>query len=81
LTTTDGDRRMSTIAKISYLYWLHYAYSLDQDWLRTTGGSFYMPISADQFLISARILFFVRTSEIVQTEFRLFDLIESIACS
>jgi hypothetical protein len=28
---------MSTTAKISYLYWLHYAYSLDQDWLRTTG--------------------------------------------
>lgn len=28
---------MSTTAKISYLYWLHYAYSLDQDWLRTNG--------------------------------------------
>jgi hypothetical protein len=37
LTTTDGDLRMSTTAKISYLYWLHYAYSLDQDWLRTSG--------------------------------------------
>ena len=28
---------LSTTAKISYLYWLHYAYSLDQDWLRTNG--------------------------------------------
>jgi hypothetical protein len=28
---------MSTTAKISYLYWLRYAYSLDQDWLRTNG--------------------------------------------
>jgi hypothetical protein len=28
---------MSTTAKISYLYWLHYAYYLDQDWLRTNG--------------------------------------------
>jgi hypothetical protein len=28
---------LSTTAKISYLFWLHYAYSLDQDWLRTTG--------------------------------------------
>jgi Glycosyl hydrolase family 95 catalytic domain/Glycoside hydrolase family 95, C-terminal domain len=28
---------MSTTAKISYLYWLHYAYSLDTNWLRTTG--------------------------------------------
>jgi hypothetical protein len=28
---------MSTTAKIAYLYWLHYAYSLDRDWLRTNG--------------------------------------------
>jgi hypothetical protein len=28
---------MSTTSKISYLYWLRYAYSLDQDWLRTNG--------------------------------------------
>jgi hypothetical protein len=28
---------LSTTAKISYLYWLHYAYWPDQDWLRTTG--------------------------------------------
>ncbi len=28
---------MSTTAKISYLYWLHYAYSLDTNWLSTTG--------------------------------------------
>lgn len=28
---------LSSTAKIAYLYWLHYAYYLDQDWLRTTG--------------------------------------------
>jgi hypothetical protein len=28
---------MSTTAKISYLYWLNYAYYLDKDWLKTTG--------------------------------------------
>jgi hypothetical protein len=27
---------MSTTAKIAYLYWLHYAYSLDKEWLKTT---------------------------------------------
>jgi hypothetical protein len=30
---------LSTTAKIAYLYWLNYAYSLDQDWLRATGYS------------------------------------------
>jgi hypothetical protein len=28
---------MSSTAKIAYVYWLHYAYSLDEDWLRTNG--------------------------------------------
>ena len=28
---------MSTTAKISYLYWLNYAYYLDKEWLKTTG--------------------------------------------
>jgi hypothetical protein len=28
---------LSTTAKIAYLYWLNYAYSLDQGWLRSTG--------------------------------------------
>jgi len=28
---------MSATARISYLYWLHYAYYLDIDWLKTTG--------------------------------------------
>ena len=28
---------LSSTAKIAYLYWLHYAYYLDQEWLRTTG--------------------------------------------
>ena len=28
---------MSATAKIAYVYWLHYAYSLDEDWLRTNG--------------------------------------------
>jgi hypothetical protein len=27
----------SATARISYLYWLHYAYHLDKEWLRTTG--------------------------------------------
>ena len=26
---------LSSTAKIAYLYWLHYAYSLDEAWLRT----------------------------------------------
>jgi hypothetical protein len=28
---------MSSTAKIAYVYWLHYAYSLDDEWLRTNG--------------------------------------------
>ena len=28
---------MSATAKIAYVYWLHYAYTLDEDWLRTNG--------------------------------------------
>ena len=28
---------LSTTAKVAYLYWLNYAYYLDQEWLRTTG--------------------------------------------
>ncbi len=28
---------LSSTAKIAYLYWLHYTYDLDQDWLRTNG--------------------------------------------
>ena len=28
---------LSSTAKIAYVYWLHYAYHLDQEWLRTTG--------------------------------------------
>ena len=28
---------LSSTAKIAYVYWLHYAYYLDQEWLRTTG--------------------------------------------
>ena len=28
---------LSSTAKIAYLYWLHYTYNVDKEWLRTTG--------------------------------------------